>query len=61
MIDNYYIIYILVEMPDEEPAIQVANVYKSYGRGSKKTHALKNFSMSIPKGKIYGLLGEFSK
>ena len=41
----------------DDLAIQVSNVDKTYGRSSKKTHALKNFSMSIPKGKIYGLLG----
>ena len=49
-------------MPDEDDlAIEVTNICKSYGRGSKKTHALKNFSMSLPKGKIYGLLGKYFK
>ena len=39
-------------------AIQVAGVHKSYGRGSRKVEVLRNFNMTIPRGHIYGLLGE---
>ena len=39
-------------------AIQVSGVFKSYGRGSRKVDVLRDFCMNIPRGHIYGLLGE---
>ena len=44
-----------------EMALQVSGVFKSYGRGSKKVDVLRDFCMNIPRGHIYGLLGEMSK
>eukprot|EP00090_Calanus_glacialis_P013108 TRINITY_DN21732_c0_g1_i1.p1 TRINITY_DN21732_c0_g1~~TRINITY_DN21732_c0_g1_i1.p1 ORF type:complete len:794 (-),score=171.87 TRINITY_DN21732_c0_g1_i1:630-3011(-) len=38
-------------------AIEISDVYKSYGRGSRKTDVLRDFQMNIPRGHIYGLLG----
>ena len=39
-------------------AIEISDVYKSYGRGSRKTDVLRDFQMNIPRGHIYGLLGK---
>ena len=42
-------------------ALQVSGVFKSYGRGSRKVDVLRDFCMNIPRGHIYGLLGEMSE
>ncbi|XP_071477334.1 ABC transporter G family member 20-like [Diadema antillarum] len=38
-------------------AIECYNVSKHYGRGNSKLQVLQNLEMTVPKGKIYGLLG----
>jgi len=38
-------------------ALKVENVYKIYQQGSKKVEALKNISLEVKTGEIFGLLG----
>ena len=40
-------------------AIEISHVCKSYGRGGRKADVLKDFQMNIPRGHIYGLLGQY--
>lgn len=37
--------------------IELGNVSKTYGTGSQAVHALKNVNLTIPKGKIHGVIG----
>ena len=48
---------ILTEHMAGDLAISVRGAEKSYGRGAKRTRVLTDFSMSVPTGNIYGLLG----
>ena len=41
-----------------EKTIQVTGAFKSYGWGSRKNYVLRDFNMNVPRGYIYGLLGE---
>ena len=41
-----------------EMTIQVSGAFKSYGWGSRKNYVLRDFNMKVPRGYIYGLLGE---
>jgi ABC-2 type transport system ATP-binding protein len=38
-------------------AIEITNISKIYGKGKKRIHAVKQLSLSIEQGQIYGLLG----
>lgn len=40
------------------PALEVSHLHKSYGRGKKRVEVLRDLNMIIPRGNIYGLLGE---
>jgi ABC-type multidrug transport system fused ATPase/permease subunit len=51
----------LLETPmdsgDEDLAIRLEGAYKHYGSGRNKSPVLIGLDMSVPRGKIYGLLG----
>ena len=40
-----------------QPAIKLESTYKTYGSGKSKTQVLIGLNMEVPKGQIYGLLG----
>ena len=49
---------ILEKITPTDPAIQLEGAYKSYGGTGKKSHpVLLGLNMSVPRGRIYGLLG----
>ncbi len=45
------------EYDEDDLAIRLNGAYKHYGSGKKKTDVLVGLDMSVPRGKIYGLLG----
>ena len=43
---------------DAEPALKVDNLVKIYRTGNREVHALKDVSLSLPKGKTLSIVGE---
>jgi ABC-2 type transport system ATP-binding protein len=44
-------------MNNAEPAIELANISKTYGRGAGGVRAVSNVSLSVRAGEVYGFLG----
>jgi len=43
--------------PDEQPVLDVQGVWRFYGRGARRVEALRNVSLSVARGEIFGLIG----
>jgi len=48
---------VCVKKVDDFPAVEVRDVYYSYGKKKKIVNALRGINLTVPEGGIYGLLG----